>query len=170
MSDGGAADRVAASLHTLGVDAEVMACDPDLADTANFCAAYGVDPADSANAILVASRRDPPSVALCVVLATTRLDVNGTVKRTLGAGKVSFADADTTRRITGMEIGGVTPFGLPAGIPVWVDPGVLQRARIVVGGGDRASKLRLVPGALLRIPDVRVVEGLAGLPPPAEGN
>lgn len=155
------AERVLGAVADLGVDAEVMPCDPALADTAAFCAHYGVDPADSANAILVASKRTPPAYALCVVLATTRLDVNGVVRRMLGGGKASFADAESTRVLTGMEIGGVTPFGLPADLPVWVDARVLQRASVVVGGGDRSRKLRLPPAALLRIPGAEAVEGLA---------
>ncbi|SVA59994.1 uncharacterized protein METZ01_LOCUS112848, partial [marine metagenome] len=95
------------------VDHEVMPCDPALADTAAFCAAYGVAPEDSANAILVAGKAEPRSYAVCLLLATCRLDVNGTVRRRLGARKASFAGFDETEEVTGMTVGGVTPFGLP---------------------------------------------------------
>ena len=112
-----------------------MPCDPDLADTAAFCEAYGYAPQDSANTIVVAGKSTPPVYAACVVLATTRLDVNGTVRRRLGARKASFASADETREMTGMLIGGVTAFGLPPKLPVWVDAAVMGRERIILGGG-----------------------------------
>ena len=100
-------------LDELGIEHEIVPCDPDLADTAAFCEAYGYAPEDSANTIVVAGKSTPPVYAACVVLATTRLDVNGTVRRRLGARKASFASADETREMTGMLIGGVTAFGLP---------------------------------------------------------
>jgi prolyl-tRNA editing enzyme YbaK/EbsC (Cys-tRNA(Pro) deacylase) len=96
-----------------------------------------------------------------VVLATTRLDVNGAVRRRLGARKVSFASADETRELTGMLIGGVTVFALPAGLPVWVDDAVMERETIVLGGGSRSLKIRVSPDALRGLPDVEIVTGLA---------
>ena len=158
---------VAAALDDLGVDAEVLECDPELADTAAFCAAYGVDPVDSANCIVVAGRGDPRRNCACVVLATTRLDVNRTVVGLLGVRKASFAGADATRELTGMLIGGVTPFGLPEGLPLYIDARVMGRDRVVVGGGSRTCKLRLAPAQLLRAPGAQVVDGLALEPPPA---
>ena len=155
-------DIVTDSLAALGVaDYEVMPCDPSLADTAAFCEAYGVDPADSANTILVASKRPPGVNAACVVLATHRLDVNRVVRDQLQVKKLSFASADLTVELTTMEIGGVTPFGLPDSMRVLVDSNVLDRASIVLGGGNRTSKLRLDPALLLALPSVEVVEGLA---------
>jgi prolyl-tRNA editing enzyme YbaK/EbsC (Cys-tRNA(Pro) deacylase) len=163
MSDDGASAEagVHAQLDALGVDYEVMPCNPDLADTAQFCAAYGVDPADSANTIVVVGKSDPPCHAACVVLATTRLDVNRTVRHRLGTKKASFASGDATEALTGMLIGGVTAFGLPEGLPVWVDAAVMTRERIVLGGGSRSSKIRCAPSALLEVPGCEVVEGLA---------
>jgi prolyl-tRNA editing enzyme YbaK/EbsC (Cys-tRNA(Pro) deacylase) len=156
------ADIVTDSLATLGVaDYEVMPCDPSVADTAAFCEAYGVDPADSANTILVASKRPPGVNAACVVLATHRLDVNRAVRDQLAVKKLSFASADLTVELTTMEIGGVTPFGLPGSMRVLVDSNVLDRASIVLGGGNRTSKVRLDPRLLLALPSVEVVEGLA---------
>jgi len=152
---------VADALAELHVEHEVMPCDSDLADTAAFCAHYGVDPADSANTILVASKRPVGHVAACVVLATTRLDVNRKVCAELGVKKASFASAETTAELTGMEIGGVTPFGLPADMPIFVDRAVMSRTSIVLGGGNRVSKLRLIPGALLSAPGARVIDDLA---------
>ena len=122
---------------------------------------YGVDPADSANTILVSSKRPAGVTAACVVLATTRLDVNKKVCSELGVKKASFASAETTSRLTGMEIGGVTPFGLPDDMPILVDRAVMARPSIVLGGGNRTSKLRVAPGALLDVPGARVVDQLA---------
>ncbi len=160
--------RLEAVLRPLGLEYELFACDPALADTAAFCAAYGFAPDDSANTILVIGKSDPPRYAACVVLAPDRLDVNRTVRERLGTRKASFAPAGATREITGMEIGGVTVFGLPADLPIWVDSRVMERARIVVGGGSRSWKVILRPSALLGIPGATVVEGLAGpMPPPS---
>ncbi len=108
-------------------DVEIVDCDPALADTAAFCAAYGYAMEDSANAIVVIGKSDPPRFALCLVLATTRLDVNKAVRARLGTRKASFAPADTTMALTGMTIGGVTPFAVPDGLPIWVDAAVMGR-------------------------------------------
>lgn len=149
-------------LDALEASYETMACDPALADTAAFCEHYGVDPGESANAILVDSRRPPGVRALCLLLATTRLDVNGTVRRRLGVRKLSFASPEVTREVTGMEIGGVTPFGLPADLPILVDDRITELDSCVVGGGSRAMKVRLDPEVFTRMSSVEVVEGLAG--------
>lgn len=140
---------------------ELFPCDPALADTAAFCAAYGFAPEDSANTIIVVGKSDPPIYAACVVLASHRLDVNRTIRGRLGTRKASFASADETRALTGHEIGGVTAFGLPDGLPVWVDAAVMARDRIVLGGGSRSWKVLAPPSILLTLPGVEVVEGLA---------
>ena len=148
-------------LEAAGVDFEVMECDPALADTAAFVEAYGVPLGRSANTIVVASKGAEPVHAVCVLLATTSLDVNRVVRREMGVRKASFAGADPVRALTGMEIGGVTPFGVPADLPVLVDARVMDPDWIVLGGGNRSSKLKVAPDALRRLPSVRVVEGLA---------
>jgi prolyl-tRNA editing enzyme YbaK/EbsC (Cys-tRNA(Pro) deacylase) len=153
--------RVQDQLDRLGVPFELFACDPGLADTANFCAAYGFKPEDSANTILVIGKSDPPVYAACVVLATCRLDVNKAVRQRLGTRKASFAPAEDTRAITGMEIGGVTVFGLPDDLPVWIDSRVMDRERVVLGGGSRSFKVIAAPEILTRLPRAEVVEGLA---------
>jgi prolyl-tRNA editing enzyme YbaK/EbsC (Cys-tRNA(Pro) deacylase) len=142
-------------------DYELFACDPALADTAAFCAAYGFAPDDSANTIVVIGKSDPPVYAACVVLATHRLDVNRLVKQRLGTRKASFASPDETRELTGMEIGGVTAFGLPAGLPLWVDAAVMDRERIVLGGGSRSWKVIAPPAILRTLPNVEIVSDLA---------
>jgi prolyl-tRNA editing enzyme YbaK/EbsC (Cys-tRNA(Pro) deacylase) len=159
--------RLVAALGSLGVEYELFACDPALADTVAFCAAYGFDPEDSANTILVIGKSDPPRYAACVVLAPNRLDVNRAVRDRIGTRKASFAPAESTRDITGMEIGGVTVFGLPADLPIWVDARVMQRDRIVLGGGSRSWKVLAAPSILLALPGAAVVEGLATDPPAA---
>ncbi len=155
------AAHVQAALRALGAEFEVLTIDPDLADTAAFCAAYGFDLAESANAILIASKRPPDRYAVCVALATSRLDVNHRVREVMGVKKLSFAPAELTRELTGMAIGGVTPFGLPSGMPVYVDQAVMQPERIVVGGGDRATKIVISPHVLNQVPNLEIVDGLA---------
>ena len=152
---------VRAELERLGARYEWMPCEPDFADTAAFCARYGVDPADSANAILVAARKDPSVRSLCLVLATTKLDVNHKVSELMGVKKLSFASAEETRAATGMLIGGVTPFGLPTPMPIYVDRRVVGRPTVVVGGGSRSSKVRLAPEVFTRLPGCQVIDGLA---------
>ncbi len=144
---------------------ELFPCDPALADTAAFCEHYGFDPADSANTIVVVGKGHQPVYAACVVLATHRLDVNRVVKGRFGR-KSSFASPEETRAITGHEIGGVTVFGLPESLPVWVDAAVMARERIVLGGGSRSWKVIAPPSILRALPAVEVVEGLANPTPP----
>ena len=150
-----------AALEGAGVPYDVVPCDPALADTAAFCEHYGYSPEDSANTIVVASKREPKKYVACVVLATTRLDVNGTVKRRLDAGKVSFASSEETAALTGMELGGVTALALPADLPLWVDAAVMARPRIILGGGSRSMKIHVAPEVFAELPSVEVVEGLA---------
>lgn len=162
-------DDIAATVRTtldhFGVEYEALDCDPDFADTAAFCERYGVEPADSANAIVVVGKGDPRRHVCCVVLATGRLDVNGVIRKRLGVRKASFAPAEETTDVTGMVIGGVTPFALPGGVAVWIDAAVMERDTVVVGGGSRALKIRVSPDAFLQIPGAEVVEDLARVAP-----
>jgi prolyl-tRNA editing enzyme YbaK/EbsC (Cys-tRNA(Pro) deacylase) len=139
----------------------VAEIDPDLADTAAFCAAYGSPVDGSANCVVVAGKRgDEVRYAACLVLASTRADVNGLVRKRLGARKASFAPMDGAVALTGMEYGGITPIGLPDGWPVLVDAAVAAAPAVVIGSGIRGSKLAL-PGALAaRLPGAEVVAGL----------
>jgi prolyl-tRNA editing enzyme YbaK/EbsC (Cys-tRNA(Pro) deacylase) len=155
-------ERLELLLAPLDVPYELFPCDPDLADTARFCEAYGFALDESANTIVVAGKAAPRVYAACVVLAPHRLDVNRVVKNRLGTRKASFAGADETRELTGMEIGGVTPFGLPSGLPIWVDAGVMARPRVVLGGGSRSWKVIAPPSILLALPGAEIVDGLAG--------
>ena len=147
----------------------VAEIDPELADTAAFCATYEVGLDISANCVVVAAKRGGRrDLAACMVRATTRADVNGVVRRHLDARKVSFAPMDVAVAETGMEHGGITPIGLPPGWPLLVDAGVAATDRVIVGSGVRRSKL-LLPGRLLaRLPGAEVVDGL-GQPVPGGG-
>ncbi|WP_217242091.1 YbaK/EbsC family protein [Streptomyces sp. AC555_RSS877] len=136
--------------------------DPQWADTAVFVEHYGRELLEqSANCVVVAGKRGGEStLAACVVLSTTRVDVNGVVRRQLGARKASFASMDTATGRTGMEYGGVTPIGLPEGWPVLVDSAVVDLPYVLVGSGRRRGKL-LVPGkAFEELPGAVVLEGL----------
>jgi prolyl-tRNA editing enzyme YbaK/EbsC (Cys-tRNA(Pro) deacylase) len=161
-TDDPARERLETTLRATGVDYELFPCDPALADTAQFCAAYGFSLDESANTILVVGKANPRVYGTCVVLASHRLDVNHAVRDRLGTRKASFASADETRELTGMEIGGVTPFGLPPTLPLWVDAAVMTRSKVVLGGGSRSWKVIAEPRILLTLPNAEVVEGLAG--------
>jgi prolyl-tRNA editing enzyme YbaK/EbsC (Cys-tRNA(Pro) deacylase) len=150
--------EVVAHLQRLGVDHEIVPCDPALADTAEFCEAYGYSPDDSANTIVVVGKGTVPKHVACVVLASTRLDVNGVGRE---VRKASFASADETIELTGMTIGGVTAFALPDGMPIWIDSAVMARERIILGGGSRSIKVLTPPSTLAKLDGATVVEGLA---------
>ena len=161
MNDDAGRARLEAALEPLGIAYELFPCDPALADTAQFCEAYGFSPDESANTIVVVGKSDPRVYAACIVLATHRLDVNRAVRDKLGTRKASFAGPDETRELTGMEIGGVTPFGLPDGLPIWIDADVMARSRLILGGGSRSWKVISSPALLQALPAAEVVEGLA---------
>ncbi len=142
-------------------DIGVAEIDPAMADTAAFCEEYGVAPGESANCVVVAGRRDGQTrMAACMVLATTRADVNGLVKRELDVRKASFAPMDQAVELTGMEYGGITPIGLPADWPVYVDAAVAATGRVVIGSGVRRSKLTLPGAALASLPGAVVLASL----------
>jgi prolyl-tRNA editing enzyme YbaK/EbsC (Cys-tRNA(Pro) deacylase) len=160
VDDAAIEQAVRDAARSTGVPFEVVACDPLLADTAQFCEAYGYALEDSANCVVVIGKADLPLYAACVVLATTRLDVNGVVRRRLGTRRASFAPAEDVVAATGMAIGGVTPLALPDGLPLWVDARVMERDRVVLGAGSRNAKV-LAPPAILTALGADVVPDLA---------
>jgi prolyl-tRNA editing enzyme YbaK/EbsC (Cys-tRNA(Pro) deacylase) len=153
--------RVAQALEGLGAPWELMRIDPDFADTAAFCEKYGVALDHSGNTIIVASKKEPRKYCACLVLATTRLDVNHAVRRLMEVSRVSFATAEETRELTGMMIGGVTLLALPPEMPIYVDDRIMALDYVILGGGSRSSKIKIAPEALRRLPGVTVVPGLA---------
>src|SRR5262249_28854528 len=143
-------------------DVCVAAIDPDLADTAAFCDRYGVLPTESANCVVISGRREGEvRFAACVVLATTRADVNGVGRRALDVRKASFAATHMAAAGTGMEYGGFPPIGLPAGWPVLVDAAVAAAPQVVIGSGVRRSKLALAGKTLADLPGAQIIDGLA---------
>ena len=161
MTDSTLRERIEAALEASRVEYEIFPCDPELADTAVFCERYGYPLSTSVNTILVKAKTGGGRFVACVVLATTRLDVNRTVRKRLGARRVSFASADETRAETGMEIGGVTPVALPGALEVWVDARIMDCEWVILGGGDRSHKIKVAPALFERMPGATVVEGLA---------
>lgn len=145
-------------------DVLVAPIDPNLADTAAFCAAYEVAPEESANCVVVAGKREGEvRYAACVILATTRADVNNAVRRYLDVRKASFARVDEAVALTGMEYGGITPIGLPKDWPVLVDARVVATPHVIIGSGVRHSKIELPGPALADLPGAQVIENLAML-------
>jgi prolyl-tRNA editing enzyme YbaK/EbsC (Cys-tRNA(Pro) deacylase) len=153
--------KVTASLAALGVPYEVMTIDPEFADTARFCERYGVPLENSANTIIVASKKEPKQYCACVVKATTKLDVNHAVRKLMNASRLSFATAEETRALTGMMIGGVTIFALPPELAVYVDERLMALDWLILGGGSRSTKIKTSPDVFRRLPNTTVVAGLA---------
>ncbi|MEV0536189.1 YbaK/EbsC family protein [Kitasatospora sp. NPDC050463] len=137
--------------------------DPEKADTAVFCETYGVPLEASANCVVVAAKRGGETTrAACLALAHTRVDVNRAVRKRLEARKASFAPMDAAVAQTGMEYGGITPVGLPAGWPLLIDAAVAGAPYVLVGSGRRRGKLILPGRALATLPGAEVLAGLAG--------
>jgi len=150
--------RVRAAIDSLGIECEELACDPELADTAKFCEHYGIPLANACNTIIVVLKTNPRQYVGCLVTGDSRIDVNHRVSAIVGVKRLSFANAEETKELTGMMIGGVTVLGLPEGMPLLIDRRVLDRDWVIVGGGNRSSKVRLDPRALEKIPGARVEE------------
>jgi prolyl-tRNA editing enzyme YbaK/EbsC (Cys-tRNA(Pro) deacylase) len=139
------AGQVIAALETLGVPYEAIYIDPTFADTVAFCAQYGYPLTHSGNTIIVASKKTPKQFATCVVLATRQLDVNRRVKQLMGVAKASFATGEEMQQLTGMQVGGVTPFALPAELPLYVDERIMRLEWVILGGGSRTLKIKIAP-------------------------
>lgn len=161
MTDSKLMPAVQETLDKNNLSYKVLNCLPEFADTAAFVEHYNLDINQTANTILVASKKvEPTKYSVCVVSGTHRLDVNKAVCKLMGVKRASFADADTTKKLTGMEIGGVTAIGI-TNLPIYVDANVLKQKEVVMGGGNRTSKLQLNPQELTKLKNVEVVEGLA---------
>ena len=153
--------QVKSTLESMNVEYEWIEVDPDFADTAAFCEKYGFRMDHSGNTIIVASKRGEKKYSACIVLGTDRLDVNKKVRSLMEVARLSFASADETMHLTGMLIGGVTPFALPASLPIYVDAMIMDVDYVILGGGSRSGKLKVSPSTLLNIPAASVVEGLS---------
>ena len=155
------ASKVNDALAAWGIEHEIIEIDPDFADTVQFCEKYGYPPERSANTILVASKKGPQQYCACVVLASTQLDVNKRVRKLMGVRRVSFASAEQTKDVTGMMIGGVTPFGLPEDVPIYVDEGIDGLDYVILGSGSRSSKVKMPGAEFSKIPGAEFISELA---------
>src|SRR3989442_13978395 len=144
-------DLVRAAVAKLGVPYELIEIDPGFADTAAFCEKYGYPVERSCNTIIVASRKEPKKFVACVVLAHTRLDVNRRVTKLMGVSKASFASAEEMMALTGMQVGGVTPFSLPAGMPLYIDDRIPPLDWVILGGGGRSLKIKISPAVFEKL-------------------
>ena len=149
---------VASALARMALPHEVLACDPQWADTAEFCQQYGIPAANTCNTIIVALKTNPRRYAACLVPSNTRLDVNHKLSALTGTRRLSFASGEETSLLTGMRIGGVTIIGLPPDMPLYVDSRVLENDYIIVGGGNRSSKVRLDPRLLTKMANASVAD------------
>ncbi|MGZ8868052.1 MAG: YbaK/EbsC family protein [Thermoanaerobaculia bacterium] len=140
------------------IEGEVLPCRSEWADTAEFCANYAIPPDEACNTILVALKKTPREYVACLVRADSRLDVNHRVSKQVAFKRLSFAASEETAVLSGMEIGGVTLIGLPADVPILIDALVMAKESIIVGGGNRTSKIRLRPAELMKLPGARVAE------------
>src|SRR5215467_11018355 len=154
-------EKVADTIGKLGIGYELITIDPAFADTAAFCEKYGYPVERSCNTIIVASKKEPKQFVACVVLAHTKLDVNKRVTKLMGVPKASFASAEEMMALTGMQVGGVTPFSLPQGMPLYIDDRIPSLDWIILGGGGRSLKIKTSPEALIKL-GAEVVAGLAG--------
>ena len=143
--------KITAAIDALGVAYERITIDPAYADTAAFCEHYGYPPEQSGNTIIVASKKAPKQYVACVVLATTQLDVNRRVRKLMGVSRASFATAEEMMALTGMQVGGVTPFALPAGLPLYVDERIMGLDWVILGGGGRDTKIKIAPDVFAKL-------------------
>ena len=152
---------VEANLKELGISYELVQINPDFADTADFCREYGYSLDVCGNTIVVASKRGEKQYSACIVLGSDRLDVNKTVRSLMGVSRLSFASAEETEALTGMTVGGVTPFALPKDLQVYADEKVLAVERLILGSGSRGSKILVVPEDLRKLPKLQFAAGLS---------
>ena len=148
------------TVANLGLSYEVIEIDPALADTSLFCEHYGFPMEQSGNTIIVASKKEPKVFVACVVLATTRLDINKRVRKLMGVSKASFASQKEMKILTGMEVGGVTPFSLPEELKLYVDSQIMELEWVILGGGGRDHKLKISPDVFHQL-GAEIVENLA---------
>ena len=145
-------------LDSLAVPYEVLPCNPEWADTDVFCANYDIPRDNAANTILVAAKTEPRQYVACLVTASMKLDVNHKISKLIGIKRLSFASAEETKEVTGQLIGGVTVFGLPDSVPLYIDARVMEREYVIVGGGNRSTKIRIAPEHLLRLQRATVAD------------
>ena len=152
---------VSESIDKLGISCEILDCEDKFADTEEFCKQYGFQLVNCGNTILVASKKEPVKYAVCIVRGSDRISVNKTVRKIMGVSRLSFASSEKTVELTGMMIGGVTPFALPEFIEIYLDEKLFELDFVILGSGDRSSKLKISPEELTKLPNSTIVEGLS---------
>jgi len=145
-------------LDALAIPYDVLPCNPDWADTDVFCANYDIPRENAANTILVAAKTEPRRYFACLVTASMKLDVNHKISKLIGIKRLSFASAEETKDVTGQLIGGVTVFGLPESVPLYIDAAVMDRQYVIVGGGNRSTKIKIAPEHLIKLPRATVAD------------
>mgnify|MGYP001280505673 FL=1 len=152
--------KVLEKINLLNTEFECININPEFADTKLFCEKYSYPMGKSCNTIIVASKKEPKQFCACVVIATTKLDVNKRVKKVMGVSKASFASADEMKQLTGMEVGGVTVFSLPDDLPIYVDERIMDLDWIILGGGGRDTKFKTSPQIFHKL-KATIIENLA---------
>ena len=148
-------------LESTKIEFEIMDCDPNMADTQIFCKEYNIKLEDSVNAIIVKTKTGKLKYVTCALLATNKLNINNVIRKKLDARKVSFANTEETIKLTNMEIGGVTPLTLPSNLRLWIDSKIMKRDSIVLGGGNRSSKIKISPKIFNFTNNTEIVDNLA---------
>ena len=138
--------RISEELNKLEINYEIMDIDPKYSDTKEFCEKYSINPENAINSLLITSKNAIPKYVMTVIQATRRIDVNHKLKNLTGFKRLSFADSEKTKNITGMELGAVTPFGLQEmNISLYVDAPIMNLDYIILGGGVRSQKIKTTP-------------------------
>lgn len=150
------------TLESNSIAADAIPCEAEFADTAEFCSRYGFAAEDVCNTIVVVVKKNPKEYAGCLVRSDSRLDVNHKVAAAVQFKRLSFASGEETAQLSGMEIGGVTLVGLPATMSILIDQRVMERQTVILGGGNRTSKVRVDPKELLKLPGARVADIASG--------
>ena len=153
--------KVGSSVDELKIIYDLIEINADFADTADFCEQYGFPLNNCGNTIIVAAKKPRGEYCACIVGGSERLNVNQTVKILMGVSRLSFASAEETHNLTGMMIGGVTPFGLPAGLSIYADEKLLALDYVILGSGSRSSKFKINPAELRKVPGLNFVAGLS---------
>jgi prolyl-tRNA editing enzyme YbaK/EbsC (Cys-tRNA(Pro) deacylase) len=151
-------DKITSAIDALEIAYECITIDPAYADTALFCEHYGYPMESSGNTIIVASKKTPKQYVACVVLATTQLDVNRRVRKLMGVSRASFATAEEMMELTGMQVGGVTPFALPDALPLYVDERIMALDWVILGGGGRDTKIKIAPDVFTKLGAVVIAD------------
>ena len=147
-------------ISKLGIPYEIVECKEEYADTYLFCEKYEYPIEYCANTILLSSKKPPDYYVACVLQGNKKLDVNNKVRKLMNSSKVSFASHEETVSLTNMKSGGVTIFGLPKSIDVYVDSEIMNNPYLIFGSGNRNCKIKIEPNYLNQIPNIKSIENI----------